>query len=72
MADNVDDDICSYIGNSNSTSANSLKHIDLTQSNHLHHHQHHHHRLQHHHHEQQLSDAEHINNGIPISAEVSV
>lgn len=66
MADNVDNDVCSYIGKSNSSSTNSLKQIDLTQSNqqqqlnqqqqHLH---------------QPLDDGDHINSTISISSEVS-
>lgn len=56
MADNVDDDVCSYIGKSNSSSTNSLKQIDLTQSNQQ---------------QQPLDDADHINNSISISTEVS-
>lgn len=76
MADNVDDDICSYIGNSNSTSTANLKQIDSIQSNHQqqqkHHHPNHHHQNHHHHHhQQQLSDTEHINNVISNSSEVS-
>lgn len=67
MADNVnDDDICSQIAKSNSTSINSLKQIDLTQSNHQQQHQH-----QQHPHQHQLNDADHINNIISISSEVS-
>lgn len=80
MADNVDEDVCSYIGKSNSSSVNSLKQIDLTQSNlqqqQQHHHSHHNHHHQHHHQQQQqqqqlLDDAERINNSISITSDVS-
>lgn len=61
MADNVDNDVCSYIGKSNSTSTNNLKQIDLIQSNQ---------QQQQHHEQQPLDDADHINS--TISSEVSV
>lgn len=63
MADNADDNVCSYIGKSNTSSTNSLKQVDLTQSNHHHHHQPGK--------QQRLDDAEHINNTISITSEVS-
>lgn len=66
MADNVDNDVCSYIGKSDSTSTNSLKQIDLTQTN-LHHQLKQQH--QHHHHAQPLDDDDHINNTNAISAD---
>lgn len=73
MADNVDNDVCSYIGKSISTSTSSLKQIDLTQTNHHHHQQqqpqqHHRHHVYHH---QQLDDDGHINKPISISTDVS-
>lgn len=79
MADNVDEDVCSYNGKSNSSSANCLKQIDLIQSNQQqqhHHHEHshhhpHHHQHRHHKHQHQLEDAEHINNAISITSNVS-
>lgn len=67
MADNVDNDVCSYIDKSNSTSTSSLKQIDLTQTNHQQHQQQH----RHHVHHQQLDDEDHINNPISNSADVS-
>lgn len=72
MADNVDNDVCSYMGKSNSTSTNSLKQIDLTQSNH--HHQHRQskqHQRRHHASHQPLDDEDHINSTNSVSANVS-
>lgn len=67
MAENGGNDVCNYIGKSNSSSViNSPKQIDLVKSNH--HHQHHH---QQHHQQQQLDDVEHINNAISITSDVS-
>lgn len=64
MADNVNDDVGCYITKSNSSSFNSLKQIDLTQTNHQQ-------QQQQQSQQQQLDDSEHINNVISITSEVS-
>lgn len=72
MADNVDNDACSYIGKSISTSStSSRKQIDLTHTNH-HHHQQSQQQHQHRQHvHQQCDDDDHINKPLSMSNDVS-
>lgn len=71
MADYVDDNACSYICKSNASSTNSLKQIDLTQSNHHRHHHHQQKQPQQQQQQRQHDDADHISNTISITSEVS-